>query len=82
MGGYYDEEKVTWYSCLNKEGAINYINTYFNVFDEPVTADQFDRNGYFYMDSVWYWGPAANLPEYIYTGAEMADETFVPVVGY
>ena len=82
MGGWLDEEKGTWYSCLNKEGALKYINNYFNVFDEPVTADQFDRNGYFYMDSVWYWGPAANLPDYIYTGAEMTDESFVPVVGY
>ena len=82
IGGYLDEEKGTWFSCLNKEGALNYINTYFNVYDEPVTPEEFDSNGVFYLDSSYYWGPSANLPEYIYTGAEMTDETFVPVVGY
>lgn len=82
IGGYFDEAKGTWYSCLNKEGTLKYINNYFNVYKNPVAPEEFDSNGVFYLDSYWYWGPSANITEYIYTGAEMTEEGFKPVVGY
>lgn len=81
VGGFQDDNGV-WYTCINKAMTLKYINDYFNIFDEPVTSDEFDSNNVFYMDTVWYYGPEGTVPEYIYRGSDMMDESFKPVVGY
>ena len=82
VGGYYDEERATWYTCLNKEATLEFINTYFNIFDTPVTPEQFDAAGVFYMDSAWYYGPGSMVTKYINVGSEMVEDGFKPDVGY
>ena len=81
IGGDYDFNYGTWYTCINKEATLKYINSYFNIYDAPVTMNEFDPNGVFYYDSEWYYGPAEIVPEYIYKGSDMMDDNFVPEVG-
>ena len=82
IGGDYDAAAGTWYTCINKETTLNYINSYFNIYQSPVTAEEFDSNYVFYFDSIWYSGPAGTVPEYIYKASEMTEFGFEPVVGY
>ena len=82
VGGYYDDTQGAYMTCINKVMTLKYINNYFNIYDEPVTEDEFDANKVFFLDSVWYNGPDGTVPEYIYSGEEMVNNDFKPVVGY
>jgi LCP family protein required for cell wall assembly len=80
-GGFWGDDGLAYYT-LNKALTLDYINTYFNIYDVPVTDEQFDSNGVFYTTSYYYSCPASEMPQYIYSASEMAEEDFVPVVGY
>ena len=82
VGGYYSEAAGAYVTCINKAMTLNYINGYFNIYDEEVTPDEFDANRVFYLDCDYYNGPVGTVPEYIYSGAEMTEDYFNPVVGY
>ena len=82
VGGYYDDAAGTYYTCINKVMTLNYVNVFFNIYDEEVTLDEFDANRVFYLDSDLYSGPAGTVPEYKYSGEEMVNNEFRPVVGY
>ena len=65
---------------INRAKTLEYVNDYFNIYDTPITDEQFDRNGVFYSDSEWYSCDPSLVTEYKYNAAEMVDETFVPVM--
>ncbi len=74
-GWYYD---AAW--AMNKAKTLEYINDYFNIYDTPITDEQFDRNGVFYSDSEWYYCDPSLVTEYKYNASEMVDDTFEPVM--
>ena len=36
-------ETGAWYYCMNREATLDMINTYFNVYDTPITEAMFDK---------------------------------------
>lgn len=79
--GFWGDDGLAYYT-LNKALTKDYINGYFNIYDEEVTDEQFDSNGVFYTTSYYYSCPASEMPQYIYSASDMESEDFVPVVGY
>lgn len=65
---------------INRAKTLEYVNDYFNIYDTPITDEQFDRNGVFYCDSEWYSCDPSLVTEYKYNAAEMVDDTFEPVM--
>lgn len=58
--GAYNTSSGAWYEVIYRYSALDIINTYFNVYDTPVTDSLFDRDGYFnnykasYISEVYY----------------------------
>ena len=79
--GLWGDDGLAYYT-MNKEAAMNYVNSYFNIYDDPVTPEIFDRDAVFYNSSYYYSCPASEMQEYIYRASDMASDEFVPQVGY
>ena len=77
-GWFYNEDGVSYYS-INKEAAKDFVNSYFNIYDEDVTDEQFDANGVFFNYSATYGAPAESLEFlYMYSAEQMTEGEFQP----